>query len=205
MPSGVPRSSGSFSRGFLPTSTMRSRSHFLEDRAYGEIASDLRCSAGRRPAACLPRAQGPSNRTGQGAIMSAPDNAAARQPILPELERLLIRAARRQAAPRFGRRRWALAAAAAALVLAGGAVAATGVFRIADGDTSKGVFTIESRPVPAAGRGEPSRGSVCLQFDLRPEWHFSWLRGQADDREAIWAARRRFRCRISGRPFSQNE
>jgi hypothetical protein len=96
--------------------------------------------------------------------MSAPQNRGAQQSILPELEHLLIRAARRQTAPRLGRRRWILATAAIALVLAGGAGAATGVLHIADGDTSKGTFSIESRPVPATGPGEPSRGSICLQL-----------------------------------------
>jgi hypothetical protein len=96
--------------------------------------------------------------------MSAPDDRGAPRSILPELEHLLIRAARRQAAPRLGRRRWILATAAAALVLAGGAAATTGVLHVADGDTSKGTFSIESRPVPATGPGELSRGSVCLQL-----------------------------------------
>jgi hypothetical protein len=96
--------------------------------------------------------------------MSAPSNRGPQQSILPELEHLLVRAARRQAAPRFGRRRWILATAAVGLALAGGAVAATGVLHIADGDTSKGTFSIESRPVPAAGPGEPARGSICLQL-----------------------------------------
>ncbi len=96
--------------------------------------------------------------------MSAPENRGAQQAILPELEYQLIRAARRQAAPRFGRRRWILATAAVALALAGGSAAATGVLHIADGDTSKGAFSIESRPVPAIGPGEPSRGSICLQL-----------------------------------------
>lgn len=85
-------------------------------------------------------------------------------PVLPELEQLLVRAARRQVAPRLGRRRWVLAAAAAALVLAAGAAAATGVFHVATGQTSKGSFSVESRPVPASGPGEPPRGSVCLQL-----------------------------------------
>jgi len=85
-------------------------------------------------------------------------------PILPELEHLLLRAARRQAAPRFGRRRWVLAAAAAALLLAAGAAAATDVLHIADGNTSKGSFSIESRPVPTSAPGEPPQGSVCLQL-----------------------------------------
>jgi hypothetical protein len=52
--------------------------------------------------------------------MSAPENRGTQQSILPELEHLLIRAARRQTTPRFGRRRWILATTAVALVLAGG-------------------------------------------------------------------------------------
>jgi hypothetical protein len=96
--------------------------------------------------------------------MSAPKSRGAQQSTLPALEHLLIRAARRQTAPRFGRRRWILVTAAVALALAGGAAAATGVLHIADGDTSKGTFSIESYPMPAAGPGEPSPGSVCLQL-----------------------------------------
>lgn len=96
--------------------------------------------------------------------MSTLDRDDAQQPVLPELEHLLVRAARRRAAPRFGRRRWVLATAAAVLVLAGGAAAATGVLHVADGDTSSGSFSIVSRPVPSAAPGEPSRGSVCLQL-----------------------------------------
>lgn len=84
--------------------------------------------------------------------------------VLPDLERLLVRAARHQAAPRLGRRRWILAIAAGALVLAGGAAAATGVLHLADGRTSNGTFEVESRPVPESLPGEPSRGSICMQL-----------------------------------------
>lgn len=96
--------------------------------------------------------------------MNPANDLPAQRPILPELEQLLVRAARRQAAPRFGRRRWALAAAAATLMLAAGAAAATGVLHVADGQTSNGTFSVESRPVPANVPGEPPRGSVCLQL-----------------------------------------
>jgi hypothetical protein len=85
-------------------------------------------------------------------------------PILPELEHLLLRAARRRTASHFGRRRWILAAAAAALLLAAGAAATTDVLHVAEGQTARGTFSIESRPVPANAMGEPSRGSVCLQL-----------------------------------------
>lgn len=95
--------------------------------------------------------------------MNAPEYDSQR-PILPALEQLLVRAARRQSAPRLGRRRWVLATAAATLVLAGGAAAATGVFHVANGDTSNGSFSIENLPVPAVAPGEPPRGSVCLQL-----------------------------------------
>ena len=95
--------------------------------------------------------------------MNAPDLDPA-QPVLPALEHLLVRAARQRSAPRLGRRRWMLATAAAALVLAGGAAATTGVLHVADGDTSTGTFSIESRPVPGVSPGEPPRGSVCLQL-----------------------------------------
>jgi hypothetical protein len=96
--------------------------------------------------------------------MNAANDYQLQPPVLPELEQLLVRAAQRRAAPRFGRRRWILAAAAAALVLAGGAVAATGVLHIVDGRTSHGSFSVESRAVPASAPDEPSRGSVCLQL-----------------------------------------
>lgn len=96
--------------------------------------------------------------------MSEFDRNSVPQPVLPGLEHLLARAARRRATPRLGRRRWVLAIAAAALLLAGGAAAATGVFHVADGETSSGSFSIESRPVPRAFPGEPPRGSVCLQL-----------------------------------------
>jgi hypothetical protein len=92
------------------------------------------------------------------------DSRDAQESVLPGLEHLLVRAARRRSAPGFGRRRWILATTAAALALAGGAAATTGVLHVADGDTSKGAFSIESRPVPATGPGEPSRGTVCLQL-----------------------------------------
>jgi hypothetical protein len=96
--------------------------------------------------------------------MGTLDDHGAGRPILPALEHLLVRAARSQAASRFGRRRWILATAAAALVLVGGAAAATGVLHVADGDTARGTFSIESRPLPASSPGEPSRGTVCLQL-----------------------------------------
>ena len=96
--------------------------------------------------------------------MSAPEDQDPTQPILPDLENLLIRAARRRSAPRLAHRRLVLATAAVVLVLAGGAAAATGVLHVADGNTSNGTFSIESRPVPATLTGEPSRGTVCLQL-----------------------------------------
>lgn len=82
---------------------------------------------------------------------------------LPELEQLLFRAARRRAAPRFGRRRWVLAIAGTSLLLAAVAAAATGVFEIAGGKTSSGSFSIESRVVVPA-TGDERRGSICLQL-----------------------------------------
>jgi hypothetical protein len=96
--------------------------------------------------------------------MSPLDDRELQPPILPELEHLLLHAARRRKATRFGRRRWALAIAAAALLLAAGAAATTGVLHVADGHTRKGTFSIESRPVPTNAAGEPPRGSVCLQL-----------------------------------------
>ena len=88
--------------------------------------------------------------------------------VLPELEHLLVRAARRRAAPRFGRRRWVLAIAVASLLLVVAAAgAATGVFKIAGGSTSGGPYVIESgNASPADQEGS---GRVCLQlsFDAR--------------------------------------
>lgn len=87
--------------------------------------------------------------------------------ILPELEQMLVAAARRPAvASRFGRRRWVLAVAAASLLLVGGAAAAvTGVLRIAAGESSGRTYSIESRLLPSG-----SAGRVCLQlrFDGGP-------------------------------------
>jgi len=82
-------------------------------------------------------------------------------PVLPELEQLLVRAARRRAAPRFGRRRWALAVALGALVLAAAAAAATGVLRIAGGTTAHGTFSVERAVGPGVRQGG---SSVCLQL-----------------------------------------
>lgn len=96
--------------------------------------------------------------------MNAATDQHAQPAVLPELEHLLVRAARRQAAPRPARRRWLLAVAAAALVLAGGAAAATGVFQVDRGSTSGGSFSVETMPVPGHGKGEPSPGSVCLRL-----------------------------------------
>lgn len=96
--------------------------------------------------------------------MNAASDHHARPAVLPELEHLLVRAARRRAAPRFPRRRWLLALAAATLVLAAGAAAATGVFEVGRGSTSEGSFSVETRSAPARGAGEPSPGSICLQL-----------------------------------------
>jgi hypothetical protein len=86
-------------------------------------------------------------------------------PILPQLEHLLVRAARRRAAPGLGRRRWLLVAIAAALVLAAGAAAA-GILQVAGGETASGTFKVETYPPPAgAGGGERER-PVCLQLRL---------------------------------------
>lgn len=86
--------------------------------------------------------------------------------VLPELEHLLVRAARHRAAPRFGRRRWSLAVAAAALLLlAGVAGAATGVLKIAGGSTSDGSFVIEGQVAPPGGQEERD-GSICLQLSF---------------------------------------
>ena len=96
--------------------------------------------------------------------MNEPGVQTAQTSTLPELEHLLIRAARRRAAPSFGRRRWVLATAATVLLLvAGAAAAATDMFQIAAGTTSNGAFSIESRVVPSKG-SEEHQGSICLQL-----------------------------------------
>lgn len=80
--------------------------------------------------------------------------------VLPELEQLLVRAARQRTTSRLPRRRWALAVAVGALVLAATAAAATGVFQIASGTTSHGTFSVERATLAGEGHG----GSVCLQL-----------------------------------------
>ncbi len=84
--------------------------------------------------------------------------------VLPELEHLLVRAARRRGARRVPRRRWVLAVAIGTLVLTAAAAAATGVFDVASGTTAHGTFTVGRRPVPASGPGESRQGTVCLQL-----------------------------------------
>lgn len=87
-------------------------------------------------------------------------------PALPQLEQLLVRAARRRATPRFARmrRRWVMAVAAASLVLVGGAAAATGVVHIADGTTPHGSYSIETREPISVDASEGRQGSICLQL-----------------------------------------
>lgn len=85
-----------------------------------------------------------------------------RPPTLPQLEHLLVRAARRRAAPRFARRRWALSIAAASLLTAAVAAAATGVFELASGETEGGTFRVE-RVAPARAGGA-SVGPICLRL-----------------------------------------
>ncbi|MBS1877901.1 MAG: hypothetical protein JST31_00155 [Actinobacteria bacterium] len=85
--------------------------------------------------------------------------------VLPELEQILVRAARRRAAGRrLPRRRGVLVALAASLVLAAGAAAAGGVFTVSSGHTAHGTYVVERRPVPAPAAGEPAAGTVCLQL-----------------------------------------
>lgn len=79
--------------------------------------------------------------------------------VLPDLERELLRAARRRAAPARGRRRWrrtGLLGLAAGLVVAGGATATVQLLTVDRGATSQGAYTIETRPAPD--------GKVCLQL-----------------------------------------
>lgn len=84
---------------------------------------------------------------------------------LPQLEHLLVRAARRRAAPRFGRRRWVLGLAAGSLIIAGGAAAAaTGVIHISDGKSAKGAYSIDRPPVPSDAPNDSDTSSICLQL-----------------------------------------
>ena len=86
-------------------------------------------------------------------------------PTLPQLEQLLVRAARRRISPRAARgRRWVLAVAAASLVLVGGAAAATGVIHLADGTTPDGSYAIETRQPTSVDASEERPGSICLQL-----------------------------------------
>ncbi len=96
--------------------------------------------------------------------MSATREPEPRPAVLPELEQLLVRAARRRATRRVPRRRWVLAVAIGALVLAAAAAAATRVFDVASGTTPHGTFTVARRPVSAPGVGGPRQGAVCLQL-----------------------------------------
>jgi hypothetical protein len=96
-------------------------------------------------------------------------------PALPQLEQLLVRAARRRAAPRFARarRRWVIAVAAASLLIVGGAAAATSVVHIADGTTPYGAYSIETREPISVEASEGRQGSICLQLrfnDGRPAY-----------------------------------
>jgi hypothetical protein len=85
------------------------------------------------------------------------------QAVLPELEHLLVRAARRRTAPRrLRQRRWILAAAAIGALLLAAAAAATSVI-LASGETDGGTFTIEARQVPPPNGNGPD-SSICLQL-----------------------------------------
>jgi hypothetical protein len=94
------------------------------------------------------------------------DHLVEESPALPQLEQLLVRAARRRATPRLARvrRRWVMAVAAASLILVGGAAAATGVVHIADGTTPHGSYSIETREVISVDAREGRQGSICLQL-----------------------------------------
>jgi hypothetical protein len=87
--------------------------------------------------------------------------------VLPGLEQLLVRAAQSGAAPRPRvRRRWFLAAVAAALVLAAGAAAATGLLPITEGETDRGIYTVEPVSISDLAGIDSSAGEVCLQLRL---------------------------------------
>ncbi len=92
--------------------------------------------------------------------MSATRDHEVQPTVLPELEQLLVRAARRRAARRLPRRRWVLAVAVGALVLAAAAAAATGVLDITSGRTAHGTFTVQRASIPGSEHGGP----ICLQL-----------------------------------------
>jgi hypothetical protein len=83
--------------------------------------------------------------------------------LLPELEQILVRAARRRKVHRFPRRRLMLAVALGMVVLGAGVATATGVFDVTSGKTAHGTFTVERRSLSSAGQGGPA-GSICLEL-----------------------------------------
>lgn len=84
-------------------------------------------------------------------------------PILPNLEHLLVRAARQRSTPRLQRRRWVMAAAAISVVLAGCAAAAVTQVFLATGEVDGGTFTVEVVRVSEPD-GDDAEGSVCLKL-----------------------------------------
>lgn len=88
-----------------------------------------------------------------------------RPPTLPQLERLLVDAARRRATPRFRRPRWVLGLAAGSLIMVGGAAAAaTGVIHISDGRSAAGEYSIDRRPSSSDAPSGSDTSSICLQL-----------------------------------------
>jgi hypothetical protein len=83
--------------------------------------------------------------------------------LLPELEQILVRAARRRRVRRLPRRRLMLAVAIGIVALGAGVATATGVFDVISGETAHGIFTVERRAPSSVGGGEPA-GSICLQL-----------------------------------------
>lgn len=83
--------------------------------------------------------------------------------LLPELEQVLVRAARRRRDRRLPRRRLMPAIAIAIVALGAGVATATRVFDVTSGETGHGTFAVERR-TPSSVAGRQPAGSICLQL-----------------------------------------
>jgi len=83
--------------------------------------------------------------------------------LLPELEQILVRAARRRRVRGLPRRRLMLAVAIGIVALGAGVATATRVFDVTSGETAHGTFTVKRRALSSVGGEEPA-GSICLQL-----------------------------------------
>jgi hypothetical protein len=83
--------------------------------------------------------------------------------LLPELEQILVRAARRRRVRGLPRRRLMLAVAIGIVVLGAGVATATRVLDVTSGETAHGTFTVKRRALSSVGGEEPA-GSICLQL-----------------------------------------